>query len=309
VVGSKERFPGIAFAQKYRVSVPRDKFLDVQGLSLHYLEWGDASAGAPIILVHGFLDHAHSWDAFVACLQQETTVPLWIIAPDCRGHGESGWVGAGGYYHFPDYVRDLDALVRTCEGDAIRLIGHSMGGTISFLFSGTVPARVARLVLIEGVGPMGMEFADAPVRMEKWLSELDQRGRNHFREYSSVEAGARQLEQTNPRLQPELALHLARSGMKQTAAGKWVWRFDPLHRTTSPQPFYSAQAREFLRRITCPVLLIDGEESHHREWTHIQQRIEAIGARQVARIKDAGHMVHQDNPSGLAKVIAPFLFG
>jgi pimeloyl-ACP methyl ester carboxylesterase len=291
------------------VSGPRDQFIDIQGLSLHYLEWGDRSAGAPVVLVHGFLDQAHSWDRFVTSLEQRAAAPLRIIASDCRGHGESDWVGAGGYYHFPDYVRDLDVLIQGLQCPTIRLIGHSMGGTISLLFTGTFPARVSKLVLIEGIGPIGMDFADAPVRMEKWLSEMHQRGRGHFREYSSVEAGARQLQQTNPRLTADFALHLARTGMKQTPGGKWVWRFDPLHRTTSPQPFYSAQAREFLQRITCPVLLIDGEESHHRDWPNMQERIEAIANKQTAQIPAAGHMVHQDNPDELAKVIAPFLFG
>ena len=290
------------------MSEPRDQFIDVQGLSLHYLEWGDASAGVPLILVHGFLDQAHSWDALVASLCAKTASPLWVIAPDCRGHGESGWIGDGGYYHFPDYVRDLDALIRSLGTPTIRLVGHSMGGTISLLFTGTFPAQVRQLVLIEGIGPVGMEFADAPPRMEKWLSELHQRGRSHFREYSSIEAGARQLQQTNPRLKPDFALHLARTGMRQTSRGKWAWRFDPLHRTTSPQPFYSAQAHEFLRRILCPVLLIEGEESHHREWPSLEDRIEAIGKSQLTRIAAAGHMVHQDNPNELASVIARFFF-
>jgi len=291
------------------VSGPRDQFIDVQGLSLHYLEWGDPSAGVPVILVHGFLDQAHSWDAFVASLQERSASPLWVIAPDCRGHGESGWVGAGGYYHFPDYVRDLDALIRSLNTPAIRLVGHSMGGTISLLFTGTFPDHVMNLVLIEGIGPVGMDFGDAPMRMEKWLSELHQRGRDHFREYSSIEAGARQLQQTNPRLDPEYALHLARTGMKESSTGKWAWRFDPLHRTTSPQPFYSAQAREFLRRITCPVLLVEGEESHHRKWPSMQERIDAIGNRHLAQIPAAGHMVHQDNPNELARIVGRFFFG
>ena len=61
-------------------------------------------------------------------------------------------------------------------------------------------------MLIEGIGAMGMDFADAPVRMEKWITELHDRGRNHFRQYSSAEAGAKQLQQTNPRLSSELAM-------------------------------------------------------------------------------------------------------
>jgi pimeloyl-ACP methyl ester carboxylesterase len=284
----------------------RDKFVDSQGLPIHYLEWGDP-AGEPLILVHGYLDLAYSWKWLVEALQRETAQPLWIVAPDCRGHGDSGWVGAGGYYHFPDYVFDLDRVICSLGITSGKLIGHSMGGTISLLYSGAFPERVSRLVLIEGVGPPGMDFSDAPPRMKKWITEVRERGRHHFREYTSIEAGAGQLRQTNPRLSDALALDLARAAMTQNDRGKWVWKFDPLHRTMAPQPFYTRQALEFLRRIECPVLIVDGRESRQRKRTDKQERYDAIGNHQRAVIDDAGHMVHQDNPRQLAKVLAPFL--
>ncbi|HWX76177.1 MAG TPA: alpha/beta hydrolase, partial [Candidatus Acidoferrales bacterium] len=208
---------------------------------------------------------------------------------------------------FPDYVLDLDRIVQGLGTKTMKLIGHSMGGTISFLYTGSFPQRVARLVLIEGIGPPSMAFADAPARMEKWIAEVNQRGRKHFRQYSSIRAGAEQLRQTNPRLDAELALHLARSGMKQSSAGKWVWKFDPLHRTTAPQPFYAAQAIEFLRRIACPVLIVDGAESRQTRRHDSKQRLEEIRDRKQVVIENAGHMVHQDNPLALAKVVAEFL--
>ena len=209
---------------------------------------------------------------------------------------------------FPDYVLDLDCVVRALGVERLKLIGHSMGGTISFLYSGTFPKKVQQLVLIEGIGAEGMSFSDAPVRMEKWITELRDRGRNHFRQYSSVAAGAKQLQQTNPRLSSELALDLAHSGMKQNAKGRWVWKFDPLHRTISPQPFYSAQAMEFFRRIECPVLVVDGKQSRHSQRADKQQRLAAVRDKHFAEIDSAGHMVHLDNPDGLADQILQFLY-
>jgi pimeloyl-ACP methyl ester carboxylesterase len=285
---------------------PRHKTVDSRGLAIHYLEWGEP-AGEPIVLVHGFLDQAHSWKFFVAELIAQTLRPLWIIAPDCRGHGDSGWVGDGGYYHFPDYVFDLDCVIRSVGATRFHLVGHSMGGTISFLYAGAFPERLANLVLIEGVGPLGMEFADAPLRMAGWIGELHDRGRNHFREYTSIEAGANQLQQTNPRLRKEFAIDLARAGMRQNDKGKWIWKFDPLHRTAAPQPFYTAQALEFFRRIECPVLIVDGHESRQNRRTDKQERYDAIRHHRMARIARAGHMVHQDNPEELAKTVANFL--
>jgi len=284
----------------------RDKFVDSQGLPIHYLEWGEP-VGEPLVLVHGYLDLAHCWKAFVDALQNGRKEPLWIVAPDCRGHGDSGWVGTGGYYYFPDYVFDLDCVMHALGVTRCKLIGHSMGGTISLLCAGTFPQRVTRLVLIEGIGPLGMDFSDAPARMRKWITEVRERGRRHFREYTSIAAGAGQLQQTNPRLNDTLALDLARAAMKQNERGKWVWKFDPLHRTAAPQPFYTRQALEFLRRIECPVLIVDGKESRQMRRTEKQERYDAIRNHQRVIIDHAGHMVHQDKPEQLAKIVASFL--
>jgi pimeloyl-ACP methyl ester carboxylesterase len=284
----------------------RDRFIDGLGLAIHCLEWGEPR-GEPLVLVHGFLDQASSWRPFVESLREKNGRDFWIVAPDCRGHGDSGWVGSGGYYHFPDYVFDLDCVIHGLGVERINLIGHSMGGTVSFLYAGAFPEKIRKLVLIEGIGPLGMNFSDAPPRMNKWITELHDRGRNHFRRYRSAEDGAKQLQQTNPRLGPQQALDLARAGMKQNPDGQWVWKFDPLHRSTAPQPFYAAQAIEFLRRIECPVLIVDGKQSRHAHRPDKQQRLQTIRDKRFAEIDNAGHMVHQDNPSGLADVVLRFL--
>ncbi len=224
---------------------PRDHTIDVRGLKLHYLEWGgpqSASDAAPLVLIHGFLDHARSWEPFVAALEARSG-PRRIVAPDCRGHGDSAWVGAGGYYHFADYLLDLDRLIGHLNVAEIDLVGHSMGGTISFLYAGTYPEKVRRLVLVEGIGPQPMQFADAPPRMERWLAEVRALPQRRTVEYATLERAAERLRKKNPRLRPELALRLAASGMRQIDNGKWVWKFDPLHRTAAPQPGAAGERR------------------------------------------------------------------
>lgn len=283
---------------------PRARSTDVRGLKIHYLEWGERAA-EPLVLVHGFLDHARSWEPFVDALEKTSSKPLWIIAPDCRGHGDSGWVGAGGYYHFPDYIGDLCSVVESLAIEKISLIGHSMGGTISFLYTGTFPDKVRKLVLVEGLGPVAMRFVDAPARMERWIGEVKGLGQRKIVEYATLEEAAKRLRKKNPRLKPELALELARSGMKQKNR-KWIWKFDPLHRTVAPQPFYSGQAVEFFRRIRCPVLIVDGAASRQNPRPDIEERLRAITDRSKVVIENAGHMIHHDNPDGLAETVSAF---
>ena len=187
-----------------------------------------------------------------------------------------------------------------------------MGGTISFLYAGTFSQRVRKLVLVEGIGPPGMAFPDAPLRMEKFLSEMKAIREGTTMdfasfEYPSVEGAAERFHKVNPRLDAERALQLTRWGMRRTDNGKWVWKFDPLHRTTSPQPFYAEQAIEFYRRIECPVLVILGKESRQTRRPDVQRRLDAIRDRRRVDIDRAGHMVHQDNPEALAEVVMAFL--
>jgi pimeloyl-ACP methyl ester carboxylesterase len=137
-----------------------------------------------------------------------------------------------------------------------------------------------------------MAFSDAPARMERWIAEVKKLEQSKPREYDSLEEAARRLRRSNPRLQPELALHLARHGMRPTESRKWIWKFDPLHRTTSPQPFYSGQAIAYFRRIECPVLLVQGKRTRQTARPDFQQRFEALSDANCAEIDTAGHMVH-----------------
>lgn len=284
---------------------PSHHSVDVRGLKIHWLEWGERSA-QPLVLTHGFLDHARSWDFFVEALFRFLGRSLWVVAPDCRGHGDSGWVGEGGYYHFFDYLLDLDTMIGALRVSQVMLVGHSMGGTISFLYAGTYPERVRKLVLIEGLGPAGLAFHDAPKRARQWLDGLRRDART-VTEYASLEDAARRVRQRNSRLSSERALHLARYGMYRAKSGRWRWKFDPLHRTTSPQPFYVEQAFAFLQRVRCPVLLVEGAESSHAVRTDLAERRARLKAAASVTIQDAGHMVHHDQPEQLAGAVGRFL--
>src|SRR5260370_32799828 len=96
------------------------------GVGDRVVEWGEGDH--VVVLIHGFLDHAWGWARTVEAGLQHPS--LRVVAPDMRGHGDSDWIGAGGYYHFVDYLADLHALVEQLGGARLSLVGHSMGGSI-----------------------------------------------------------------------------------------------------------------------------------------------------------------------------------
>ena len=75
-----------------RPLTPEHYSVDVRGLPIHWVEWGKRGP-QPVILIHGFRDHCPDLGLLrrrVACEAAECLGG----APDCRGHGDSGWVGA-----------------------------------------------------------------------------------------------------------------------------------------------------------------------------------------------------------------------
>lgn len=284
---------------------PIDRFLALpRGLRLHVAEWGPPDA-PPIVLLHGWMDIARSWDPVAERLADGHRV----LALDFRGHGLSSWVGAGGYYHFPDYVLDIDAVVtELAHGGPVVVIGHSMGGMAGSLFSGTFPDKIRAYVSVEGLGPMSMKPEHAPDLFADWVRTAHEQFDKAPHPHASLDEAAAQLRKTNPRLKEERAIHLASHGTERGGDGLYRWRFDPLHKSRTPQPFYLEQAKAFWKRILAPVLVVMGEHTWARdvvpEW---QERVAAFPNARVVEIPDVGHMIHHERPDLLSDAIVEFL--
>lgn len=277
----------------------RDLHVTANRLRHHLLEWGDT--GPAVLLLHGFLEHAHVWDWIAPRLAE---AGYHVYALDWRGHGDSDWVGTGGYYHFADYVADLAFLVPELGG-RVALVAHSMGGGAAVLYAGTEPQSVTALVSIEGLGPPDSDPEVAPDRFTTWVGDLERVARRS-RPPLSLDAAAAMLRERFPRFSPPVARHMALHGSREVEGGR-QWKFDPLHQSSSPQPFYVVQARAFWRRVTCPVLFVEGADSGLRLGADdLDDRLGILRAR-CAVIAGAAHHPHLERPDELTDVLLTFL--
>ncbi|PFW74430.1 alpha/beta hydrolase [Priestia aryabhattai] len=130
--------------------------IELNGLTFQYREAGEASAPA-IIALHALGMSAESWDEVAAVLGEEYR----FLALDQRGHGGSERTST---YTFELMCDDLLQFVNAMNLERFTLIGHSMGGTVSYLFSETFPERVDQLIVEDTPPPFTGEKFEIPAK-------------------------------------------------------------------------------------------------------------------------------------------------
>ncbi len=280
-------------------------FYDVRGLRYHVRRWpGDT--GRRMVLLHGWMDVSASFQFLVDALRSD-----WdVYAPDWRGYGLTDW-GKSDCYWFPDYVADLDLLLERVQAETpVNLVGHSLGGNVAALYAGVRPARVRRLVNLEGFGMAPTRPEQAPERYGLWLDELHQN--SGFRPYPDFGSLADRLQKNNPRLARERAEFLARHWGRQTPDGRVLLRGDPAHKIVNPVLYRYEETRACWAQVTAPVLWVDAAESGTLK--HIGLSAEQYAERRAVfrhlkyvTVQGAGHMLHHDQPEQVAGLIEQFL--
>ena len=291
----------------------RSEFVAVRNLKYHVRIWGEPGPGkVPLVMVHGWMDVAASYQFVVDCFAREH----YVIAPDWRGYGLTESPSTDNYW-FPDYLADLDFLLDHYSADTpVNLVGHSMGGNIAMLYAGSRPHRVCRLVNLEGFGMAATRPSQAPGRYAKWMDELKalHRGEKALKPYASAAGVAERLMKTNKRLSRDKAEWLATHWARPDAQGQWRILGDPAHKIVNAQLYRVDETLEIFRRITAPTLSVQASDDSLSTWwngkytlAEYHERLLAVPQVQTITIADSGHMLHHDQPEELARQIEAFL--
>jgi len=267
---------------------PEGKTLTVNGLSLHYLEWGKPEA-PPIVCVHGYTSSAQAFNALARHLQDRYR----ILALDVRGHGESAWSPTGAY-GYADQAGDLAAFVRQLGLDKFVLIGTSMGGIIAMAYAAEHAERLSGLV-INDIGP------DAEAGTQRITHMVGSRPDD----FASLEEAMAYRRAASPILaargdedQHELALGV----LRQRADGRWSWKIDPAyieqrvrHGAPSRPPLWTA-----LGTLHCPTLVVWGTESDVLSEAQAHRMVDALPRGELVRVPGIGHAPTLVEPPVLA---------
>jgi pimeloyl-ACP methyl ester carboxylesterase len=233
------------------VSAPVEQRIALPHLALSAQVWGD-EALPPLLALHGWLDNAGSF----ALLAPRLASRFRVIALDLPGHGCSDHLAPGASYHYLDYVRVVLAAAEALQLDRYSLLGHSLGAGIAALTASAMPERIERLLLIEGLGPLGDDGSHTLQRFRDTLTLRDD-NRKPLRVFRDI-AQAINVRSMVSGLPTELAQPIVERGLIE-ADGGWRWRSDPRLTRPSPMRLAESQIHALLRGIETPTALLLAE--------------------------------------------------
>lgn len=122
--------------------LPEPRFVRHGGIDLAVYEWGEATTGETIVLLHGYPDSAHVWSDVAAALADR----FHVVAYDMRGTGRSTSPTGTGGLRFDALIGDLRAVVdAVCPDRPVHLVGHDWGALQGWeaVLGGRLEGRIA----------------------------------------------------------------------------------------------------------------------------------------------------------------------
>jgi pimeloyl-ACP methyl ester carboxylesterase len=266
---------------------PADRYATVNGLAIHYLEWG-ARGLKPLILLHGIARVAHTFDHVAA----HFSVRHHVIAIDMRGHGDSDWDPEGAYL-VEDYARDVEGLIDQLGLRNVVLWGASTGGRVAQVIAGSRPERVAA-VIVEDVGPERPPAISAR-RGDRMAQEENG--------WASVDELLAKLKSDYPRTAEPLLRNLVQAGSKRRPDGRVVWKRDP----AIQKGFIPTEIWRHVEKIRAPVIYILGGASTIVP-AETQARLKRVLPQvEIVTMPGLGHYPVDEDPPGFLAIVDRFL--
>ncbi|CCH97420.1 alpha/beta fold hydrolase [Microcystis aeruginosa] len=274
--------------------MPQRQTFTNNSMEISYLQWSDR--GMPLLLLHGMADHALVWSSLGDYLSSN----YQVIAPDLRGHGESGKPATG--YHFQDYIGDLRALINHLGWTQAHILGHSWSAKIAAIWATQQLEVFKSLILVD---PFFIDKMPSWIRITfpilyQVLPFL--KITRSFDSYQSIEAIARQLKQYKgwSNLQQEVF----KNAIEQKADGSWSGKF-----TLSARGEIFEDVMGFAgltKTLDIPSLLILPQQGLNRTAWQIQSYKKYLTSLEIKKIP-GNHWAFLGEPESFNQAVAEFL--
>jgi esterase len=280
---------GLLHAQNSPSRGYTDRFITVNGLRLHYLDWGSPDK-PPFIMLHGISRVAHQFDHLAPVFMRD----YHVIAIDMRGHGDSAWSPEGAYL-VEDYVKDLEAFADQLKLRGLTLLGNSTGGRVVQVYAGLHPDRVSRLIS-EDVGPE---------RTNDIAAAFTRQVRQEENGWASEQELLASLRKSNAKTPEGILESYAHFASRKREDGRIVWKRDP----NLAKGFVPTELWRFVREIECPAIYILGGASRIVPPETQAKLRETLPNVQIVVMPGLGHYPDQEATEEFVRIVQAFLAG
>jgi pimeloyl-ACP methyl ester carboxylesterase len=271
----------------------RSAFAEVDGLRVHYQEFGDPTAPV-MLLIHGYSASTFTWKTSAPMLAEEG---FRVIAVDLIGFGFSskpGWFD----YTIHSQARVIERFMDRLGIGSALVVGSSYGGAVAAMLTLDYPERVSRLVLVDAVcNDEALNNPLVPLVRMPFLGEL---------------LGAF-LVDSKAFVRSRMRTSMARGNHHLITEARVNGVHRPLHAADGHNSMlhsvrnWNAQRIEHdAHLIAQPVLLVWGEEDivippHNGRNLH-----RLIPDSRLVMFKNCGHVPHEECSADFVKVVSEF---
>ena len=262
----------------------RESRASLDGRTMRYLE---AGSGWPVVLIHAFPLNADMWRP-----QLDRVPEGWrFIAPDMRGFGPEAYA-ASGQTTVDRMAGDVSLLLDQIGIDSAVIGGLSMGGYITFALFRRAPERFTGMILADTKAQQ-----DTPEGVEGRRQMIDLARTGGARAVADSML-PKLLGPSAVRRRPDLA-DTVRAMIEHAGVPGLVGAIEAMMERPDSRPD--------LPRISCPTLVIVGEEDVPTPVTDAADMQNQIGRSRLVILPEAGHLSNLDAPDGFALALSDFL--
>ncbi|KAJ3642711.1 hypothetical protein Zmor_025469 [Zophobas morio] len=275
-------------------------------------KWWGPTDKRPILTLHGWQDNCGSFNRLIPLLNPD----VGFLAIDFPGHGYSSRIPSGLYCHFADYLILVQYLVNYFKWPKVSLLGHSMGGIVSFMYTMVYPQNVDFLMCIDGAKPMIAEN-----NIPRIARNITKFSRYVQFEMSDKEPPSYTIEEIKHKISLpnknsvmyENAHHLMERNIAPSKVhpGKYYFTRDPRLRAGELVNWPQEESLAFAKFMTCPIFLAKAISGSYYEvkknfYDVLDVLKESSVDCQYHRVEGTHH-VHLNNPEILAGLMKEFI--
>jgi pimeloyl-ACP methyl ester carboxylesterase len=280
------------------MEIPDLKMQDVGGAQLPYLHYDGGTS--QIIFVHatGFMPWL--WHPVIKEFVPQNSVWAPFICDYRECNPQAGGLS------WEIISRDLSVFCRSLKIEYPLLVGHSMGATVSTIAIANYGIKARGLILIEPIFlPEAFYSMEIDIKNHPLASKSIKRT-NHWNDENDAWSYLKSKSLFSSWDEQVLQLYL-KYGMQKQEEGNLKLTCSPQNEAAMFMGGWDVNPWPLLDKITCPVLVVEGENTENKGLVDVQRAVSLLRRGQYKSVAQAGHLIPMQKPQDIVRIIKDFI--